>query len=137
MSETINGTLGQLAWMLGPWSGSLDVRTVQEDWQRTRPGSMETMVRLSTSDEVQVLELIAIRAFDASLKLHLRQFTADLNLFTNLDMSLRTISDESVTFGCDDGNIRGLGYTLTGEREMRVDVTIASGDVLSAHLTRD
>lgn len=98
---------------------------------------MSTMVRLYTPTETIMIELIAIREQADSLVLHLRQFSPALEIRLTQDMPLVEMSDGHVAFqGPTDSNIPKLTYRSMGERTMEVDVTTASGAVLTASLSR-
>ena len=91
---------------------------------------MSTMVRLLVGETTQMIELIAIREHNASLVLHLRQFTPDLQLVTNQDMELAEISQQQVAFICprqdSDASIPRLEYKGIGENAMEVHVSVAN-----------
>ncbi|MFT7221975.1 MAG: hypothetical protein ACI8Z1_003598 [Candidatus Azotimanducaceae bacterium] len=129
--------IDQLNWMVGPWTGSLGPQTVEEDWSAPFHGSMETMIRLTTDEGVQMLELAVIRELEGTLVLHLRQFSPALELSTDQNMRLGEIGEGFVTFVADEGaSIPKLAYTLTAPGRMRVEVTIVTGDVVAAELHR-
>lgn len=129
--------MNQLNWMVGPWTGDLGPQTVEEEWSAPFHGSMETMIRLTTDEGVQMLELAVIREVEGSLVLHLRQFSPELELRTDQNMRLEEIGEGFVTFIADEGaSIPRLAYKLTAPGQMRVEVTIITGDVVAAELHR-
>lgn len=129
--------INQLNWMVGPWTGGLGPQTVEEEWSAPFHGSMETMIRLTTDEGVQMLELAVIREVEGSLVLHLRQFSPELELRTDQNMRLEEIGEGFVTFIADEGaSIPRLAYKLTAPGQMRVEVTIITGDVVAAELHR-
>ncbi len=127
----------QLHWMTGPWTGNLGPQTVEEQWSTPLHGSMETMIKLTTDDGVQMLELAVIRDLGDTLVLHLRQFSPELELRTDQDMTLDEIGDGFVTFVAKEGaNIPKLAYKMTSDAGLRVEVTLITGDVVAAELHR-
>jgi hypothetical protein len=138
--SAIPATLESLDWMVGGWSGSLGPQTVEESWSVPHMGSMETMIRLSSPDGVQMLELIVIREVtdeegDPSLMLHLRQYSPTLELRTEQDMKLDHIAEHEVSFvAVGEPSVPRLVYELLGPDHIQVHVTIVTGDVVSAEL---
>lgn len=138
--STIPATLESLNWMVGGWGGSLGPQTVEESWSEPHMGSMETMIRLSNPEGVQMLELIVIREVtdeegNPSLMLHLRQFSPALELRTDQDMRLDHIAEHEVSFvAVGEPIVPKLAYELLGPGHLQVHVTIVTGDVVSAEL---
>ena len=132
--------LESLSWMVGSWKGSLGPQTVEEAWSSPMAGSMDTMIRLSSPEGVQMLELAVIREIHTpngqdTLMLHLRQFSPSLDLVTDQDMLLQNIASKSVSFAGDkNASIKRLTYTRMAQDHLQVEVTVATGDVLTAHL---
>jgi hypothetical protein len=133
-------SVASLAWMVGSWKGSLGPQTVEEAWSSPKAGSMDTMIRLSSPEGVHMLELVVIREIHApggqdTLMLHLRQFSPSLELVTDQDMLLQNIAAQSVSFaGDENATITLLTYTRMAQDHLQVEVTVATGDVLTAHL---
>jgi hypothetical protein len=133
-------TLESLDWMVGGWTGSLGPQRVEESWSLPHMGSMETMIRLSNPDGVQMIELIVIREVtdeqgNPSLMLHLRQFSPALELRTDQDMQLDRIAEHEVSFIAEgEASVPRLAYELLGPGHLQVHVTIVTGDVVSAEL---
>ncbi len=129
--------IDSLHWLVGGWQGKLGDSTVTEHWNPPANGSMDTAIRVSGPDGVQMLEFAVIREDGDSLIVHLRQFTPVLEMVTNLDMKLNEISAEAVSFAAEASEgVSGLAYTLTGPESMQVDVAFATGDVVTAQLNR-
>lgn len=135
-----SATLDSLSWMVGAWRGALGPQTVEESWSIPHKGSMETMIRLSSPGGVQMIELIVIREVTdsegkPSLMLHLRQFSPALEERTNQDMRLGHITEHQVSFVADgNASVPKLSYELLGAGHMKVQVTIVTGDVVTAEL---
>ena len=131
-----------LDWMVGPWAGSLGTDKVEECWSKPVNGCMDTCIRLSGPDAVRMLELIVIEEITADdgnpdLILHLRQFGPTLDLRTDQDLNLETLSAGKVRFVDPSGSsISGLAYELLDSGQMEVSVTVPTGDVLKASLAR-
>lgn len=139
-ATSIPATLESLNWMVGGWHGVLGPQTVEESWSVPRAGSMETMIRLSNPDGVQMIELIVIREVTdpegkPSLMLHLRQFGPALEERANQEMRLGLITERQVSFVAEgEVSVPKLSYELLSEGHLKVQVTIITGDVVSAEL---
>lgn len=129
-NTTITATLEDLAWMCGPWQGSLGTQRVKENWSLPEGGTMSTMVRLLEGDTTQMIELIAIREHNDSLILHLRQFSPDLQPVTIQDMHLAELSEQTVAFECSSDaanvSIPRLEYRGVAAKVMDVHVSVAN-----------
>lgn len=100
---------------------------------------MQMMIRLSNPDSIQMLEYIVVRevADQHGLLLHLRQFSEALELRNSQEMPLIGQEDRSVSFAAgEDASIRRLDYTLRDDGLLQVDVTVSTGDVVTAELAR-
>ena len=134
--------IASLSWMVGSWRGSLGPQVVEETWSSPSSGSMEAMVRLSTPEGVQMIELIAIREVrleggEDSLVLHLRQFSPTLELRNSQDMRQEVV-EGSLSFVADEGAaIQKLSYTRTAQDHLKAEVTAANGDVYTALLQHE
>jgi hypothetical protein len=137
---TITEGLESLSWMAGSWKGSLGEQTVEETWSPPEMASMDTMIRLSSPEGVQMIELIVIREVrvfegENTLVLHLRQFSPALELRASQDMQLQDISTQSVSFVSDESSgIKKLVYTRIAQDHLKVEVTVVTGDVFSVNL---
>jgi hypothetical protein len=139
-AQTITASIESLSWMAGSWKGSFGEQTVEETWRRPEMGSMNTMIRLSSPEGVQMIELIVIREVrvfegENTLVLHLRQFSPALELRASQDMQLQDISTQSVSFVSDESSgIKKLVYTRIAQDHLKVEVTVVTGDVFSVNL---
>lgn len=133
-------SIESLSWMVGSWKGNLGSLTVEETWTAPAANSMDTMIRLTGPEGVQMIELIVIREVQDpegkdTLVLHLRQFSPALVIRTSLDMQLQELAGQSVSFMAkESAGITQLAYTRMAENHLRVEVTVATGDVLTADL---
>ena len=138
--QTITASIESLSWMAGSWKGLLGEQTVEETWSPPEMSSMDTMIRLSTPEGVQMIELIVIREVrvfegENTLVLHLRQFSPALELRASQDMQLQDISTQSVSFVSDESSgIKKLVYTRIAQDHLKVEVTVVTGDVFSVNL---
>jgi len=142
-SSNTLASIESLSWMVGSWKGSLGPLTVEETWSAPATNSMDTMIRLTGPEGVQMIELIVIREVqDAegkdTLVLHLRQFSPALAIRTSQDMQLQELGGQSVSFITkESAGITQLAYRRMAEDHLRVEVTVAKGDVLTADLHRN
>ena len=138
--QIITASIDSLSWMVGSWKGSLGAQTVEETWSPPVMASMDTMIRLTSPEGVQMIELIVIREVrvlegENTLALHLRQFSPALELRASQDMQLQDISSQSVSFVAEDSpGIKQLAYTRIAQDHLKVEVTVVTGDVFSANL---
>jgi hypothetical protein len=138
--QITTASIESLSWMVGNWKGSLGAQTVEETWSPPEMASMDTMIRLSSPEGVQMIELIVIREVLVSegkntLILHLRQFSPTLELRASQDMQLQDISTQSVSFVSDESSgIKKLVYTRIAQDHLKVEVTVVTGDVFTANL---
>ena len=133
-------SIDSLSFMVGSWKGALGDQTVEETWSAPNMGSMDTMIRLSNADGVQMIELIVIREAQTAegentLTLHLRQFSPTLELRTSREMQLKELGEQSASFVAKDSPfITQLEYKRLSSDHLRVEVTISTGNVLAADL---
>jgi hypothetical protein len=142
-STTSPPDLESLSWMVGSWTGSLGPQTVEETWSSPRAGNMNAGIRLSTPEGVQMMEFIVLREVQVangkpSLMLHLRQFSPELDLRNSQDFQMQSIAAQSVTFATAEPTaVKRLTYTGVSQDQLQIEVTIATGEVFTAHLQRD
>lgn len=135
-------SIDSIAWLTGSWQGSLGPMTVEETWYPPKHGSMQVMIRLSNPDTLQMLEFIVVREVidedgGRSLVLDLRQFSPDMQLVTDQSMTFLHQSDRSIAFTMHgEASVKKLEYALTDANQLKVDVTVATGDVVTALLER-
>lgn len=139
MSALSHGTppgIDDIAWMTGPWRGSVGDRTVEENWRRPAADTLTTMALLTDANGVDMVELIVIRAHDDTLTLHLRQFSPTLELRTEQNMQLLDLADDAVTFGLEGAQITQLKYSLVAPDRMNVELTFTGGGQITAEFNR-
>ena len=138
--QTITASIESLSWMAGSWKGLLGKQIVEETWSPPDMASMDTMIRLSSPEGVQMIELIVIREVpvfegENTLVLHLRQFSPALELRASQDMQLQHISTQSVSFVADASpGIKQLAYTRIAQDHLKVALTVGTGDVFTVNL---
>ena len=138
--QIITASIDSLSWLAGSWKGSFGAQTVEETWSPPEMSSMDTMIRLSSPEGVQMIELIVIREVrvaegESTLALHLRQFSPALELRASQDMQLQDISTQSVSFVADaSSGIKKLAYTRIAQNHLKVEVTVVTGDAFSVNL---
>ena len=134
--SSVSATIDQVSWLSGTWRGSLGDQTVEESWSAPVGGMMGTMVRLSTGERVDMVELITIREDDGTLVLHVRQFSPSLELRLAQDMPLERLGVGVARFVAPDGAaIPVVEYQRDGD-DLRVAVTLGNGATLTAELER-
>ena len=136
LNNLANGAnIEDLAWMTGSWSGTFGPLSVEESWMPPRAGTMGTLVRLSSAQGTSMIELIVIREEGDTLRLHLRQFSPELELRLAQDMRMKSLDGQSVRFIAEQGeSIRELAYRRESPDRFVVDVTTADGAILTAEM---
>jgi hypothetical protein len=135
--HTATPSIDDIAWMAGPWRGSVGDRTVEENWRRPAADTLTTMALLTDASGVDMVELIVIRAHDDTLTLHLRQFSPTLELRTEQNMHLANLDDGSVTFALEGARIEQLKYSLVAKDRMNVELTFTGGGQITAEFERN
>lgn len=111
-------TVAQLDWMTGTWAAEMAPGTVlEENWVRSKAGSMGALVRMTGAEGISMWEMITIEERDGSLVMSLQQWNkgfeprADVQRF-----ELEEIGESSVTFkATSEGGIATLGYSRSGD----------------------
>lgn len=136
MSDTVKAAIKDIEWMAGPWQGALGPQSVTEEWRQSPGGVLSTMVTLCSDSGVNLIELIAICEEEESLALHLRQFSAELELRYSDDLQLKACDHQAVRFRSAGAHIEELEYRLMPDQSMQVELTMGAGGVLAASLQR-
>jgi hypothetical protein len=77
-SETrVPGTLGDVAWMVGSWSGEAFGGTFEEVWNPASLGTMVGMFKVLGDDTVSFYELMLLAEEEGSLVLKVKHFNPD------------------------------------------------------------
>jgi uncharacterized protein DUF6265 len=67
-------TLDQVAWIAGPWAGTLGDRKIEQHWMAPDANSMVAMYRSIQKDRATLYELLAIEQDGESLSLRIKHF---------------------------------------------------------------
>ena len=67
-------TVAQLAWIAGPWSGTLKDRTIEQHWMTPNGGSMVGMYRSIRDGRASLYELLAIEERGDEVYLRIKHF---------------------------------------------------------------
>ena len=94
------------------------------------------MVRLSSENSLDMIELIEIRDEAQKLTLHLRQFRPTLELYYSGDFEVETCDDTGVRSVSPGNRIESLSYLRIDGEGMRVEVGVQGVGVVAAELTR-
>ncbi|MEM1435991.1 MAG: DUF6265 family protein [Pseudomonadota bacterium] len=141
-TTAIAPSLDALGWIAGDWIGTLGDQTVEEFWTAPRHGCVENKVRLSSPENVALIELMMVRdattdSGEPTLTLRLRQFDEHLEQVALQDMVLSEQTASSVAFAATgEGRLAGLSYRETAPGEMQIDVTLKEGPVVTALVTK-
>lgn len=123
-------TVGQLAWMAGPWTGTLGDRTIEQHWSAPLGNSMVAMYRNVQDGQARLYELLVIEQEGDGLALRIKHFAPGTGLVG------RQAKDEAVNHKL----VRVEGETAvfegTGENPNRVIFTRTSPDALTIRVER-
>jgi hypothetical protein len=110
---------------------------LEETWGRPKAGTLTAMVRMTSTQGTEMLELIAINEEEDSLILRMQQFGADMQprLPQAQALKLTAISDKSATFEAHTpGGLQKLVYTREAEGRFSVAVTLTEGTQFKADM---
>jgi len=129
-----------LAWMTGSWDGP-GPRVLEENWSLPRAGTIDSLVRSTSADGTDMVEIVHIEEANGTLDLYLQQWDVPFTPRSPAaqKMTLREQTENSVTFDAvTEGGLKTLKYIrVSGDAgdEFHVDVTIASGQNFVIKLT--
>ena len=83
-------TIDQLAWIAGPWRGTLNDRTIEQHWTAPLGGSMLAMYRSIRDNRATLYELLAMEQDGETVVLRIKHFAPGAGLVS------QEAKDESV-----------------------------------------
>lgn len=76
----VKATIQQLAFIAGPWTGTLGDRTIEQHWMAPLGPSMVGMYRSLRNNEVQLYELLAMEQQGETVALRIKHFAPGAGL---------------------------------------------------------
>ena len=115
----VAGSVADLAWMTGTWSGPLGGGNVlEENWTVPKAGSIQSLVRQTGPNGTGMVELIVIEEEEGTLRLRLQQWDPGLKPRTPEPsvMTLEEMGENTVAFRAEEGAMFAkLRYTRDGD----------------------
>ena len=136
-AESNRATLADLDFMNGAWKGVAGNGHLEETWSAAHAGTKMAMVRQSSPDGTQMVEIIVIEEVDGELIFRLQQFSSALEpRFTPAAvMKLVELGDNTASFEkVGAGGIAALTYTRLDTDTFTIDVTLTEGTELGFDL---
>jgi hypothetical protein len=128
----VSATVGDLSWMSGSWSGPAGEQTLEENWARSRDGSIGALVRLGADGVTSMFELIVVEETEGSLVLRIQQWgpgMVPLRAEPQV-LSLAELGERRVKFAATatvEGGFRTLAYSRPSAEAFNIDVENQDG----------
>ena len=121
----VPGTLDDVAWMVGSWTGEGFGGTIEEVWNPASLGTMVGMFKFMGDDEVGFYELMLLAEEEGSLVIKVKHFNADFSAWED--------KTEHITFrlvSTEDGAVHfsGLSFYQVGDDEIHVYIALHNED---------
>ncbi len=129
--------IANLAWMTGNWSGPMGAATLEENWIQAKSGSIASLVRLTTPEGTNMVEIVNIQEMEGTLVLHLQQWGPGFApLAPAQKMMLHKSGEHTVTFkAASPGGLKQLTYSRPADNEFEVAVITADDQNLTIKMT--
>jgi len=123
-------TVSQLAFISGPWTGTLGDRTIEQHWSAPLGDSMVAMYRNVQDGKVRLYELLVMEQEQEGVALRIKHFAPGAGLVG------RQAKDESVNHKLVKLEGQTAVFEGTGENPTRVTFTRTSPDALTIRVER-
>ena len=124
------GSVADLAWMTGTWSGPVGGGSVlEENWTVPKAGSIQSLVRMTGPSGTSMVELIVIEEEEGTLRLRLQQWNPGMKPRTAEPsvMTLAEMGENTVAFQAEAGAMFDtLRYTRDGDN-FTISITNPNG----------
>lgn len=135
--DVVTGTVADLAWMTGSWSGSFGEQTLEENWIHPVGGSIACLVRFTGEGGTGMIELIIIEETDDTLVLRVRQWFPGFvpRAAEPQIMALAEIGERRVGFvTAGAGDFQTLAYSRPTPGAFNIDVETKEGEKFQLNL---
>lgn len=129
-APAVKATVSQLAFIAGPWTGTLGGRIIEQHWSAPLGNSMVAMYRNVQDGEARLYELLVIEQDGEGVALRIKHFAPGAGLVG------RQAKDESVNHKLVRLDGQTAVFEGTGENPPRVTFTRTSPDALSIVVER-
>lgn len=117
-AKEVAGSVADLGWMTGTWSGPVGGGNVlEENWTTPKAGSIQSLVRMTGANGTSMVELIVIEEEGDTLRLRLQQWDPGMKPRTPEPsvMTLEEMGENTVAFRAEQGAMFAkLRYTRDG-----------------------
>jgi hypothetical protein len=127
----VKAAVAQLAWIAGPWSGTLNDRTIEQHWMTPNGGSMVGMYRSIRDNRAALYELLAIEQRGDEVFLRIKHFAPGPGL---VSQEARDQSADHVLVKADGRTAVFEGSTAGGP--VRVSFSSPDADTLNITVER-
>ena len=122
--------IGDLAWMSGRWSGPLQGGTIEENWIQPTAKSLAALVRSTSGEATNMIELIVIEEENGTLMLRLQQWNPGFKPRTPAPQVMKLVESapNKVVFGATgEGGIKTLGYSKPAPDQFVISIETPQG----------
>lgn len=138
-ADAVQGSVADLAWMSGSWSGPMGGGlTLEENWNQPAHGTIACLMRMSGNGKTNIVELILIEDSGDSLVFRVRQWRPGL---VPLDppgqtMRLDELGEQRVSFVAADsvGGFNRLTYSRPKADIFQINVEPRQGEPFQLQL---
>ena len=129
-APAVKATVSQLAFITGPWTGTMGDRTIEQHWSAPLGDSMVAMYRNVQDGQARLYELLVIEQEGEGVALRIKHFAPGPGLVG------RQAKDEAVNHKLVRVEAQTAVFEGTGENPTRVTFTRTSPDALSIVVER-
>ena len=117
----VPGTLEDVSWMVGSWTGDAFGGTFEEVWNPASLGTMVGMFKVMSDGKVSFYELMLLTEEEGSLVLKVKHFNADFTAWEEKDdyIKFRLVSIESGAV-----HFSGLSFYSISENEIHTYIAL-------------
>ena len=123
----VPGTLDDVAWIVGSWTGEAFGGTFEETWNAASLGTMVGMFKVMGDGEISFYELMLLAEEEGSLSLKVKHFSADFTAWEDkedyITFRLVKVEDAAVHFS-------GLSFYRINDDEMHSYLTFRDGETV-------
>ncbi len=126
----VPGTLDDVSWFVGSWSGAAFGGTAEEVWNPPSAGTMMGAFKVLNGDQVVFYELIILAEEEGSLSLKVKHFNADFSAWEEkkdyVDFRLVKVEEDAVHFS-------GLSFYRINDDLLHVYIALNENGEVSEH----
>ena len=123
----VPGTLDDVSWMVGSWTGDAFGGTFEEVWNPASLGTMIGMFKVMGDGEVSFYELMLLAEEEGSLVLKVKHFSAD---FTAWEDKEDYVTFRLVRVEPDAVHFSGISFYSVSDDEIHTYLALHDGDTV-------